>query len=146
MLEDVVDCAVDKNLTSETYFDDQEKNIVWAIRVMRPFGILLAISGWFFTFIPIIIQLSWIPLVGSLLGATIAVAAVIFSIIVGLVMSILVIAIAWLVYRPLISVILLALFSIGTYFIFFFNKDAAFDVDDETTSIQPKIESVTALA
>ena len=90
--------------------------------------------------------LSWIPLVGWLLGFVVVVAAAVFSIVVGMILAILVIAIAWLVYRPLIGALLLTMVSVGIYFIFFFNRDAAFAVVDETESTQAATESATALA
>ena len=121
LFEEVVDCAVDTKLSSEAYFDDQEKNIASAAKCIRPAGIFMSMSGWFLLFIPMIKLLSWIPLVGWLLGAAVAVAAAVFSIVVGLILSILVIAIAWLVYRPLIGVLLFTMVGVGIYFIFFFN-------------------------
>ena len=146
MFEEVVDCALDTKITSKTYFDDQEKNIATASKCVRPTGIILSMSGWFLLFIPVIKLLSWIPFVGWLLGAAVAVAAGVFSIVVGLILSILVIAIAWLVYRPLIGVLLLTMVGVGIYFIFFFNQDAAFAVINETASTPPETEGATALA
>ena len=144
--EEVVFCAEDTIQTSETYFDNQDKKIVTAARCVRPLGIILSIFGWFCLFIPVIKLLSWIPLVGWLLGFVVVVAAAVFSIVVGMILAILVIAIAWLVYRPLIGALLLTMVSVGIYFIFFFNRDAAFAVVDETESTQAATESATALA
>ena len=63
--------------------------------------------------------MSWIPLVGWLLGGAVALAAFVFSLVVGFVLSCLTIAIAWLVYRPLIGIALLALVCGGIALIFF---------------------------
>ena len=76
--------------------------------------------GWYLLFAPIIKLLSWIPFVGWLLGGVVAIAAVIFAIVVGLVMSLLVIGLAWLFYRPWIGALLFSIMGVGIYFIFFF--------------------------
>ena len=67
--------------------------------------------------------MKWIPLVGWLLGGVVTFAAVVFALIVGVVISCLVIALAWVFYRPVIGVLLLALMGIGIYFIFFFGPE-----------------------
>ena len=87
-------------------------------------GILLTIVGFYLLFQPVIQVLNWIPFVGWLLGGVVAFAAIIFSLIVGTVISCLVIALAWVFYRPLIGVLLLVLMGIGIYFIFFFGPDS----------------------
>ena len=81
-------------------------------------------------FSPVIAVLSWIPLVGSLLGFAVSAAAFIFALVVGLVLSCLVIAIAWVFYRPLIGVSMLVLVAIGVYFIFVFPDGEAAVEDD----------------
>ena len=73
--------------------------------------------------------MKWIPLVGWLLGGVVAFAAAVFALVVGVVISCLVIALAWVFYRPLYGVLLLALMGIGVYFIFFFGPDST----DEST-------------
>jgi hypothetical protein len=130
MFEDVVDLAVDTKMTAEAYFDDQDKNIKTAAKIIRPGGICLTIMGIYLLFSPIIALLTWIPLVGSLLGFAVSVAAFIFALIVGLVISCLVIAIAWVFYRPLIGVSLLVLVAIGMYFIFIFPSGEAAVTDE----------------
>ena len=67
--------------------------------------------------------MKWIPLVGWLLGGVVAFAAAIFALVVGVVLSCLVIALAWVFYRPLYGILLLALMGIGVYFIFFFGPE-----------------------
>jgi len=88
--------------------------------VIRPVGILLSVLGWWMLFSPIITLLKWIPLVGALLGSIVSLAAFIFSLIVGGTTACLVLAIAWLVFRPLIGASLLTLTGIGLYLIFAF--------------------------
>lgn len=53
------------------------------------------------------------------------IAAAIFALVVGSILSCLVIAIAWVFYRPLVGITLLVAVGVGLYFIFFFNKEGA---------------------
>lgn len=83
-------------------------------------GILLTCIGFYLLFAPIIALLNWIPFVGFLLGGIVAIAAAIFAFVVGTVVSVLVIAISWVVYRPIIGCILLTAVGLGIFLIFFF--------------------------
>ena len=62
-----------------------------------------------------------IPLVGWLLSGLVAVAAIIFAIVVGLTLSVLTIAVAWVFFRPLIGIPLLLLVGASVYLTFFFD-------------------------
>ena len=76
-----------------------------------------------------------IPLIGWLLSWIVAFAAIIFAVIVGLTLSILTIAIAWLFFRPLIGVPLILLVGASTYLIFFYDWGKAYDeVGEDTTA------------
>ena len=75
--------------------------------------------GFYCLFAPIIVLLSWIPLVGSLLGMVFALAAGIFAFIVGGTIACLVLGTAWLVFRPLYGGVLLAMTAVGLFLIFF---------------------------
>ena len=67
--------------------------------------------------------MKWIPLVGWLLSGFVTFAAAIFAFVVGIVFSCLVLALAWVFYRPLYGILLLVLMGIGVYFIFFFGPE-----------------------
>ena len=71
-------------------------------------------------FAPVINLLNMIPFVGWLLSWIVAVAAVIFAVVVGLTLSVLTIAIAWVYFRPMIGYPLLALVSISAFLTFFY--------------------------
>ena len=62
-----------------------------------------------------------IPFVGWLLSWIVAIAAVIFAIVVGLTLSVLTIAVAWVFFRPLIGIPLLIVVGASTYMIFFYD-------------------------
>ena len=74
--------------------------------------------GHFLLFSPIIKLLSWIPLVGWLLAAIIKFAAIIFAVIWGSLIHLIVMCVAWIVYRPLIGVIMLVAIGFTLYIIF----------------------------
>ena len=114
-----VDVA-DEHITSKSYFDSQDVKLRAAACIVRPLGIILTCIGFYLLFSPIIALLNWIPLVGWLLGGIVAIAAAIFALVVGTVLSVLVIAISWVVYRPLIGLLLLTAVGLGIFLIFFF--------------------------
>jgi len=81
----------------------------------------LTIFGLYCLFSPIIALLNWIPLVGALLGSIVSLAAFIFALVVGLTISVFVIALAWLFFRPLIGVPLMAGVGASVYFTYFYD-------------------------
>ena len=137
--EEVVDCVRDTKMTSTDYFDEMAKEIKTAARCIRPMGILMTILGLFLLFMPIIELLNWIPLVGWLLGGIVAVAAFIFALVVGSVISCLVIAIAWVFYRPLIGILMLTMVGLGVYFAFFFDAESLNSLEGEITSAEANL-------
>ena len=84
---------------------------------------------------PIIELLKWIPLVGWLLSGIVTVAAFVFALVVGSVISCLVIAIAWVFYRPLIGFFMLTLMGIGVYFIFFFDAATSDEIISDADAL-----------
>merc|ERR1712032_1737695 len=133
MFEEVVDHATDGKVPAEQYFKDQEDALGTAGSVIRPLGIFLCIFGHYLLFSPIIKILNMIPLVGWLLSGIVALAAIIFSVIVGLTLSVLTIAIAWLFFRPLFGICLLAIVGTSVYFTFYYDWGTA-EVAGETTT------------
>ena len=121
MFEEVVDVARDGKLVSETYFTEQEGMLGGSATAIRWGGILLCILGHYLLFAPIINLLNMIPFVGWLLSWIVAIAAVIFAVVVGLTLSVLTIAIAWVFFRPLIGIPLLILVGASIYLTFFFD-------------------------
>ena len=119
MFEEVVDVARDGRLQSNQYFDDMQAMLGWSGPTIRYGGIFMCILGLYFLFSPIISLLNWIPLVGWLLSSIVAIAAIIFAVVVGLTVSLLTIAIAWVFFRPVIGITLLIITSISVYLIFF---------------------------
>jgi hypothetical protein len=79
------------------------------------------VFGIWLLFSPIIALLNWIPLVGALLGGLVSVAAFIFALLVGIIVSVFVIAVAWVFFRPLVGIPLLAFAGVGSYFTFYYD-------------------------
>ena len=121
MFEEVVDVARDGKLVSEQYFTEQESLLGGSATAIRWGGIFLCILGHYLLFAPIINLLNMIPFVGWLLSWIVAVAAVIFAVVVGLTLSVLTIAVAWVFFRPLIGIPLLILVGVSVYLTFFFD-------------------------
>ena len=130
MFEEVVDVARDGKLVSETYFTEQEGMLGGSATAIRWGGIFLCILGHYLLFAPVINLLNMIPFVGWLLSWIVAVAAVIFAVVVGLTLSVLTIAIAWVFFRPLIGIPLLILVSASIYLTFFFDWSKVSKFDD----------------
>ena len=81
--------------------------------VFRKASYIMLISGHILLFSPLIALMKWIPLVGFLLGAIVTFAAYVFGFIWGTLLYILVLALAWIVYRPKLGILLLAIVGIG---------------------------------
>jgi len=84
----------------------QNKLIAWAIRAG---GFVVMLIGIFLIFRPLAVMADVLPILGSLLGAGL----LIFSTLIAFSLSLLTISIAWIVYRPLIGIPLLALAVLG---------------------------------
>ena len=123
MFEEVVDLSRDGKTQSEQYFEEQESTLGGSATCFRWLGVFLCIFGHYLLFAPIINILNMIPFVGWLLSWIVAIAAVIFAIVVGLTLSVLTIAVAWVFFRPLIGIPLLIVVAASTYMIFFYDWD-----------------------
>lgn len=78
--------------------------------------------GFYLLFTPLVKFLTFIPLFGWLLSTVAAIALMIFSIVVGGTISLFVIGIAWLFYRPLFGATLLVFVGVSVYFMLFYFK------------------------
>ena len=116
--EEVIDHAADGSKTARSYFDQEEIKLVWATRLTRILGVFLSVIGLWMIFTPIIVILKWIPLIGALLGGVAALASFLFALLVGVTLSLLNIATAWLFFRPCLALSLLTIVGIGVYMIF----------------------------
>ena len=82
-----------------------------------------------------------IPFVGWLLSWIVAVAAVIFAVVVGLTLSVLTIAVAWVFFRPLIGIPLLIAVGASIYLVFFYDWGETAETADSNTTTTPATNS-----
>jgi hypothetical protein len=122
LFEEVIFFIDEKRTQCFEMLTRQDETMKSAGNCIRPLGILLSMFGWYLLFAPFIQLLSWIPLVGWLLGGIVWIVAVITGFIVGGMSAAFVMAIAWIVFRPLYGVLLLTLVSLGAACLFYLPK------------------------
>ena len=76
-------------------------------KCFRYLTLFMNILGHFMLFSPIITLLSWIPFVGYFLSSVLALAAFMFSLVWGTMLWFIILAVAWIVYRPVFGILLL---------------------------------------
>jgi len=103
--------AVAATQSAEAMIKDAERENLILTRIIRIAGILGIWLGAFLVLRPLVVVADVVPLIGSVIGAGAGLVALAFTAIVAPV----VIAIAWLWYRPLVSVILLAIGAVAGY-------------------------------
>ena len=97
--------------SKEAIFDEAMREQKSKRNWFRLLGWFLNVLGIYIFFSPIYYLLSWIPLVGTLLAALASWVALIFGLIFGSALCMVTIALAWLFYRPLLS---LGLITVAT--------------------------------
>ena len=113
--KDTIDEYITKKKSKISYFIDgkhdskyvideiEKSNNIWKW-VLRLIGTLLIIFGIYAFFGPITTLANYIPILGGLVGGALFLA----SLLLGLAISLLVIAISWIIFRPLLGIALLA--------------------------------------
>ena len=89
--------------------------------LLRLVAWVMMVLGLYLLFSPVITLLKFIPLVGWLLGGIVAIAAGIFAAVIGTILHLLTMAIAWIFYRPLfgisllfcVAILITVLFTVG---------------------------------
>ena len=99
------------HLTSEDIFEKLHNQNALTSTIFRWLAWFLNVFGHYLLFTPIIKLLSWIPLVGFLLAAVLKFAVAIFALVWASTLHFLVLAVSWMVYRPLYG--LLCLSAVG---------------------------------
>ena len=108
---EVVDEIYDSQKDCKEVFDELENQNDTETTVFRWLSWVGSVIGHFFLFMPIIKLISWIPLVGALLSSVVGFASFIFALIWATMIHLLILGVAWVVYRPVFGIILLA--SVG---------------------------------
>lgn len=86
-------------------------------------GLVLFIAGLYLILTPILAVLTWIPLVGALMSKVAFLASFIFALVIALTISLIIVALAWILFRPLAALGMVLLAGIGVYFIFFWKPE-----------------------
>lgn len=90
-----------------------EQNNDKTTNIIRLCAWILIVLGFYLFFSPIISLISWIPLIGTLLGYILGFAVFIVAFVLGSLIFFLVFALAWIRYRPLFGILLLtAVFAV----------------------------------
>lgn len=119
LFEETVYKVSSDQFSPQTYFDDMKQKLKMS-NGLRCLGFLGVWLGFYLLFSPIMALFAWIPLIGGLLKSIISFAALIATFFVAVTSSLLVIAIAWIFYRPLIGVPLLLATGAGIFAMFYF--------------------------
>jgi len=85
---------------------------------------IMSVVGHYFLFSPIIALFAWIPLVGGLLSGIIAFAAGVFALVWATTLHFFVMGVSWIVYRPLLGLLLLTGVGIGIAIMYMGDGDA----------------------
>jgi hypothetical protein len=107
VFQEVIDVIEYNDDSTEQLFDKMDKDNEGQTTIIRWVSWLMSVFGHYLLFSPIIKLLSWIPLVGFLLAGILIVAAIIFALVWATFLHFLILAISWLVYRPLFGVSML---------------------------------------
>jgi len=99
--------------TAEQMFTAAQKANTMMTWLLRGVGMLIMFIGFSLLFRPLSILADVIPFLGTIVGVGTGIVAFILS----LVISLVVISVAWIFYRPVIGVILLVLACVGIFFL-----------------------------
>ncbi len=91
------------------------KMITWLLRLL---GLVFCISGFTLLFKPLVIIGDFVPFIGSIVG----IGTGLVSTILGMILSFITVAIAWFFYRPIISIILIAVVVLLFIFLIYRRK------------------------
>jgi len=118
LFEEVVYIIAEEDKEAEPMLKQSDEAVAKMGSISRPIAIFLCMLGFFLLFSPIVELLKWIPLVGMLLGMIVQVVAAIVGFVVGGTIACLVLALAWLRFRPCIGISLLLCVGLGIAAIF----------------------------
>lgn len=140
LFEEVVYKVTSEEFSPSSYFENM-RNMLKASRAIRCLGFFMVWFGLYSLFSPIYAILAWIPLFGGLLKSVVGFAVAIATFVVAVTLSLLVIALAWVFYRPMIGVPLLLAVGAGIFSIFYFGDSLS---EDEANALENPTNSTDA--
>jgi len=118
LFEEVVYLINEETKSADDMLSSEDEKVKKLGNFMRPCAIFTCMLGFFFLFSPIVGLLTWIPLIGALLGMIVQVVAAIVAFIVGGALSCFVLALAWIRFRPCIGISLMLVVGLGIAAVF----------------------------
>ena len=112
--------------------------------VFRLVSWIICVLGFYLLFSPIITLISWIPLIGTLFSNILGFAAFVIALVAGSLTFLLVFAVAWVRYRPLLGLLILTLIFVVILGISLENKNAASTVSPSLASNSTTVANTTA--
>ena len=112
MFEETIDVVRVGEVSSDEIFEGFEAGNACTTKCFRYMTLIMNIVGHFCLFMPIIKLFSWIPFVGYFLAGILAVAAFMFALVWGTMLWLMILCVAWIVYRPLVGILLLVATSV----------------------------------
>jgi len=128
MFKEHVDDLKYENTSINAIFNEMADMNVSTTKMFRILAWVMNVFGHKLLFTPLIRIFSMIPFVGWLLASVISVAAWIFSVLWGTMIHVFIMAIAWIFYRPLFGILLLAVFA-GILFLMTYKGGVEYDVN-----------------
>merc|ERR1712160_46830 len=118
LFEEVVHIISEKSESADDLLKQSDDFVKKAGMIMRPCAIFTCMLGFFLLFSPLVAVLKWIPLIGWLFGYVVQVIAAIVGFFFGGTLACLVLALAWLRFRPCVGACLLVAVGLGIASIF----------------------------
>lgn len=118
LFEEVVHIISEKSESADDLLKQSDDFVKKAGMIMRPCAIFTCMLGFFLLFSPLVAVLKWIPLIGWLMGYVVQVIAAIVGFFFGGTLACLVLALAWLRFRPCVGACLLVAVGLGIASIF----------------------------
>lgn len=120
--EATLETVLSEPKSKDDIFKQMEEDNSTTTKIFRVVGWLTMWIGIWLLFSPIIYTISWIPLVGYFVASGFGFVAGLFALILSIIFSLLTIAVAWISYRPVFALCLIAAVVLGVAVILFVNK------------------------
>jgi len=121
--QETIDWIYEKKMTKKEVFDSELKSNTFITILLRILGFFLISFGIYLLFSPIIALLSIIKILGDIVSFAVLLA----SMLIGFALSLLIVGIAWVFYRPLLALALVAIGGLIWGFVYFAGGDDKLD-------------------
>jgi len=119
---ETIDQVYEERKSSRDIFEKMESDNHFGTTIFRWVAWMMNVGGHYLLFSPVIKLFAWIPLVGFLLGGVVKFAAISFSLVWATALHLLILSVAWIFYRPLYGLTMLAACAGCVFMMFHFHK------------------------